>query len=129
MRFFFSIASLNSHRHPETHPCSPKSIVSGSLHQKAPKKTLPADSLLTPRKSFQARHKKPPGDPFKLEKLEFLKMRQRASPGDPKNKSTFVPPDQRLHLRISIEDVERVFWFQKVGLLPLIQCLRVTTPW
>jgi len=40
-------------------------------------------------------------------------MRQRASPGDPKNKSAFVTPDQRLHIRISIDDVERVFWFPK----------------
>jgi len=40
-------------------------------------------------------------------------MRQRASPGDPKYKSAFVPPDQRLHLRIFIDDVERVFWFRK----------------
>jgi len=103
-----------NHRHPETHSCSPRSIV-GSLHQKKTKKTLP-DSILPSRKSFQARHEKLPADPVKLEqyqKMEFLKMRQRASPGDPKNKSAFVLPDQRLHLRISIDGVERVFWFQK----------------
>ena len=115
----FSIPSFNSHRHPETHSCS---IL--SLHQKEPKKTPPVDSLLSSKKTFQARYKKLPADPFKFEqhqKMEFLKMRQRAFPGDPKYKSAFVPPDQRLHIRISIDDVERVFWFQKVGLLPLIQ--------
>ena len=74
-------------------------------------------------KSFQARHKKIPTDPFKFEqyqKMESLKMRQRASPGDPKDKSVFVPPDQRLHIKTFIDDVERVFWFRKVGLLPII---------
>jgi len=40
-------------------------------------------------------------------------MRQRASPGDPKNKSAFVPPEERLHLRIFIDDIERIFWFRK----------------
>jgi len=74
------------------------------------------DSFLPSKKTFQARYRKLPADSFKSEqhqKMEFLKMRQRASPGDPKYKSAFVPPDQRLHIRISIDDVERVFWFQK----------------
>ena len=119
------MASLNSHRHPETHSCPPnlKSIVSGSLHQ-TKQKTIPAYNLSQSKQSFQARHKKLPADPCKFEqyqKMESLKMRQRASPGDPKNKSAFVPPDQRLHLRIFIDDVERVFWFRKVGLLLLIR--------
>jgi len=104
-----------NHRHPETHSCSPQPILSGSsLRQKELKKPLPDDGP-SYKKSFQARHKKLPTDPFKLEqyqKMECLKMRQRASPGDPKF-SGFVPPDQRLHLRISIDDVERVFWFRK----------------
>jgi hypothetical protein len=81
-----------------------------------PRKTLPVNSLLPSTETFQARHKKLPADPFKFEqhrKMEFLIMRQRASPGDPKNKSAFVTPDQRLHIRISIDDVERVFWFPK----------------
>ena len=114
---------MNSHRHPETHSCSPnlKSIVSGSLPQ-TKQNTIPAYGLLLSKQSFQARHKKIPTDPLKFEqyqKMESLKMRQRASPGDPKDKSAFVPPDQRLHLRIFIDDVERAFWFRKVGLLPL----------
>jgi hypothetical protein len=114
-----NIESLNSHRHPETHLCSPnlQSIVSGSLQQ-TKQKTIPAYG----QQSFQARHKKIPADPIKFEqyqKMEFLKMRQRASPGDPENKSAFVPPDQRLHLRILIDGIEKVFWFRKVGPLPL----------
>ena len=131
MRRFCSAASLNSHRHPETHSCSPSS---GSSDQKELKKRLPVtDRLSSSKKSFQARHKKISTDPLKFEqyqKMESLKMRQRASPGDPKDKSNFVPPDQRLHLRISIDGVERVFWFRKVGLLPFnpMTC-RVTTPW
>ena len=114
---FVLIATLNSHRHPEAHSCFPKSIVSGSLHQKESKKKLQVDGLSSSKKSFQARHKKIPADPFKFEqyqKMESLKMRQRASPGDSKNDSAFVPPEQRLHLRISIDDVERIFWFRKV---------------
>jgi len=115
------MANLNSHRHPETHSCSPKSLASESSHQKEPKKTLLAAGLSPSNKSFQVRHKKIPADPFKFaqyQKMESLKMRQRASPGDFKDSSAFVPPDQRLHLRISIDDVERVFWFRKVSLLP-----------
>ena len=108
---------LNSHRHPETHSCL-KSIASGTLHR-TEQKTIPVYGLSLSKQSFQARHKKLPADPYKFEqyqKMESLKMRQRASPGDPKNKSAFVAPDQRLHLRISIDGVERVFWFRKVGL-------------
>lgn len=86
---------------------------------------LLADGLLPSKKSFQVRHKKrPEADSFKFaqyQKMESLQMRQRASPGDPKDKSTFVPPEQRLHLRISIDDFERVFWFRKVSLsLPFV---------
>ena len=117
MRTVILIASLNSHRHSETHSCP---ILSGSLHQKA-QKTPSLGNLFPSKTSFQARHKKLPADPVKFEryqKMESLKIRQRASPGDPKDKSASVPPDQRLHLRISIDDVERVFWFRKVGPLP-----------
>ncbi|KAF8803583.1 hypothetical protein BYT27DRAFT_7109719 [Phlegmacium glaucopus] len=125
-----------NHRHPETHSCSLESIASGSLHPKEPKKTLQATGLSLSKRSFQARHKKIPTDPFKFaqyQKMESLKMRQRASPGDSKENSAFVPPDQRLHLRILIDDVERVFWFRKTMVtgkaLDLISVLLKVAPY
>jgi len=62
------------------------------------------------------RFKKPPTDPAKLaqwRKLEVMKMRHKASPGDPKDKNSSIPPDQRLHVKLFVEDTEHIFWFRR----------------
>lgn len=54
-----------------------------------------------------------------MQKVELMKMRHRAVPGDPKDKPSSVLVDQRLHVKVKL-DVEKyaskegVFWFRKV---------------
>jgi len=48
-----------------------------------------------------------------------MKMRHRAIPGDPKDKPSSVLVDQRLHVKVKLDDPnyprkEGVFWFRKV---------------
>lgn len=65
---------------------------------------------------------KAPKDPKKraqLQKIEMMKMRHHAVPGDPKDAATSVMIDQRLHLKIKLEDQDYpsnqgIFWFRKV---------------
>lgn len=59
-------------------------------------------------------------DPKKLalaQKLQAMKMRQRAVPGDPKDKTAIVPLDQKLHVQVKIEgnEVVSILWFRKVN--------------
>ena len=48
-----------------------------------------------------------------------MKMRHRAIPADPKDRNASVPMDERLHIRLTQNDTEKIFWFRKVraGLL------------
>lgn len=54
-----------------------------------------------------------------MQKVELMKMRHRAVPGDSKDKPSSVLVDQRLHVKVKL-DVEKyaskegVFWFRKV---------------
>lgn len=51
------------------------------------------------------------------QKVQAMKMRQRAIPGDPKDKTTTVSLDQRLHVQVKLEgnnDIS-VLWFRKVN--------------
>lgn len=61
---------------------------------------------------------KVPTDPIKLaqyQKLELMKLRHRAVPGDSKDEQTSVPSDQRIHVKVIGESkTERFFWFRKV---------------
>jgi hypothetical protein len=61
-------------------------------------------------------------DPVKLaqwKKVQAMKMRHRAIPADPKDRNALVPMDERLHIRLTKNDTEKIFWFRKVcaGLL------------
>jgi hypothetical protein len=62
-----------------------------------------------------------PTDPKKLaqfQKVQLMKMRHRAEPGDPKEGATSVPLDQRLHVMVKtdVDPVqEKTLWFRKVG--------------
>jgi len=44
-----------------------------------------------------------------------MKMRQRAIPGDPKDKGANVPLDQRIHVQVKLDgnDTAFVLWFRK----------------
>lgn len=98
------------HRHQDVHKCP--SLVVGT---KAP--TKKASSSIASRVKLPPLRNKPPTDPVKLaqwQKMEVMKMQHRASPADPKDKNTSPPPDQRLHVKVAVEETEKVFWFRKV---------------
>ena len=64
--------------------------------------------------------KTPSSDPKKLamaQKVQAMKMRQRAVPGDPKDKTAMVSLDQKLHVQVKLEgnDTVSVLWFRKVN--------------
>ncbi|KAH9999028.1 hypothetical protein BJV77DRAFT_978537 [Russula vinacea] len=50
-------------------------------------------------------------------KVEFMKMRHRAVPADPRDKPGSIGIDQRLHIRVSCdgdpEAAQKIFWFRK----------------
>jgi len=64
--------------------------------------------------------RKVPTDPKKLaqfQKVEFMKMRHRAVPADPRDKPGSIGIDQRLHVRVNCdsdpEAAQKIFWFRK----------------
>lgn len=75
----------------------------------------------SPSSSVQATLvKTPSSDPKKLamaQKVQAMKMRQRAIPGDPKDKTATVSLDQKLHVQVKLEgnDGVSVMWFRKVN--------------
>jgi len=60
---------------------------------------------------------KVPIDPVKLahhQKVELIKMRHRAVPGDPKDRQASLPLDGRIHVKVTVDSkTERFFWFRK----------------
>ncbi|KAF9562131.1 hypothetical protein CPC08DRAFT_706851 [Agrocybe pediades] len=96
------------HRFPDVHNCvstkpNPTSVPTSGFSARQPPTVRMAS-------------KKPPTDPAKLaqwQKMELMKMRHRASPGDMKDKSSSLPPGERLHIKIVSDNKEHVFWFRK----------------
>jgi len=106
--FVLCIHPCPSHRHPETHNCPSQPI--DAIASKSQYSAVI-------QKSLRFRSAKPPTDPTKLlqwRKMEVMKMRHRAVCGDPKDKTSSLPPDQRLHVKIHFQDADKVFWFRKV---------------
>lgn len=126
------------HRHPTSHDC-PRNLAVEAETAKNNKNEL-ARSLLakhfptatskgaSPSPSYQTK----PGntsssDPKKLalaQKIQAMKMHQRAIPGDPKDKTANVPLDQKLHVQIKLEgnDPVSVLWFRKVNVSLRVTC-------
>ena len=105
---FFVHSFLPRHRHPETHNCPSQVIV-----------TTPPKSQFSAvgQKPLRNRRAKPPTDPTKLlqwQRMDVMKTRHRAVCGDPKDKTASLPPDQRLHVKIQLQQADKVFWFRKV---------------
>lgn len=71
---------------------------------------------------------KPPTDPKKLaqiQKVALMKMRHSATAGDPRDKSSTVPANERLHIKARLKVTgmpvqERLIWFRKVTSILLI---------
>lgn len=54
-----------------------------------------------------------------LRKVNLMKLRHKAVPGDPKDRSSTVPVDQRFHVTVRLEIFGRsakeiALWFRKV---------------
>jgi hypothetical protein len=81
----------------------------------------PTSKGQSPGSSFQVRPGKTPSTDTKklalVQKVQAMKMRQRAVPGDPKDKATIVSLDQKLHVQVKLEgkDTVSVLWFRKVN--------------
>lgn len=119
------------HRHPTSHDCT-RDLVAEAETAKNSKNEV-ARSLLAKHfptsASKAASHsssiqekpgKTPSSDPKKLamaQKVQAMKMRQRAVPGDPKDKTATVSLDQKLHVQVKLEgnDAVSVLWFRKVN--------------
>lgn len=117
-KFFYPRSQPNAirHRHPETHMC-PTSPVQPKLTSSLKPHHFPAKPKTPLRKA--------PTDPKKFaqwQKMDLMKMRHRAAPGDPKDKGTSPPPIERIHVKILTEQDERIFWFHKVRLSRSTQC-------
>ena len=119
------------HRHQASHNCN-RNLVVGAETTKNSKNELarsllakhfptPTSKVSSPSSSSQVRPGKiPSSDPAKLalaQKVQAMKMRQRAIPGDPKDKTTVVPLDQKLHVQVKLEgkNTASVLWFRKVN--------------
>lgn len=119
------------HRHETSHNC-PRYLAVEAETAKNNKNEL-ARSLLakhfptsasnttSPSSSSQARPgKTPSADPRKLalaQKIQAMKMRQRAIPGDPKDKTAILSLDQKIHVQVKLEgaNTAAVLWFRKVN--------------
>jgi len=51
------------------------------------------------------------------QKVQAMKMRQRAVPGDPKDKTATVSLDQKVHVQVKLEgnNTASILWFRKVN--------------
>jgi len=80
-----------------------------------------ASKTTSPGSSVQERPGKTPSSDLKklamAQKVQAMKMRQRAVPGDPKDKATTVSLDQKLHVQVKPEgnNTVSVLWFRKVN--------------
>ncbi|KAF8311554.1 hypothetical protein DL93DRAFT_2229495 [Clavulina sp. PMI_390] len=128
-----------THRYPDEHNCTgpPPSVVedaesSSTSAQLAAAKALLAKNFPGAGKSkdskassskpstSSSKPKAPPKDPAKAAKfkaVELIKMRHKASPGDPKDAKIAVAQDRRLHIYVSNESVpdspSTLLWFRK----------------
>ncbi|KAF9653168.1 hypothetical protein BDM02DRAFT_3183124 [Thelephora ganbajun] len=79
----------------------------------------PTSKATSSSSSVQVRHGKTPStDPKKLalsQKVQAMKMRQRAIPGDPKDKTVTASFDQKIHVQVKLEgnNAVSVLWFRK----------------
>ncbi|KAH7908023.1 hypothetical protein BJ138DRAFT_1091910 [Hygrophoropsis aurantiaca] len=113
------------HRYPESHSCSGAQAFEVDAKSKnATARSLLARHFGTPLHSslpVARKAAKPSTDPKKiaqLQKVTLMKMRHHAQPGDPKDRTSSVAIDQRLHVAVTTDTKgktgeERIFWFRK----------------
>ncbi|KAI0792936.1 hypothetical protein C8Q75DRAFT_714014 [Abortiporus biennis] len=133
------------HRTPSSHSCtspdpstlvSPKNIAAKALLVKhfpsSSSATSSASSSSSPSTTTMQQKKKKPLTPQQL-KIQAIKMRHKAQPGDPKDKSKDVSFTEKVHLNVSVsstipdvggEQIEKVVWFRKsIGTGKALDCL------
>ncbi|EPQ58499.1 hypothetical protein GLOTRDRAFT_57525, partial [Gloeophyllum trabeum ATCC 11539] len=113
-----------AHRYPEAHACTaeepsasqqPKNAAAVALLQKH----FPGQGSQKPpaptARPQSAPKTKDPKKLAQLQKVQLMKMRHSAIPGDQRDKTASVPIDQRLHVRVSLDGggQEKLFWFRK----------------
>ncbi len=112
---------MDRHRHPKSHVCSPP-LVQEEPKNKAALKLLEKHFPSTNAAPLSSRRTmaKIPTDPAKLakyHKVEMMKLRHHAKPGDPSKSNGDVPVGDRLHVKVSVDTStdEKALWFIKVG--------------
>ncbi|EDR14931.1 uncharacterized protein LACBIDRAFT_306217 [Laccaria bicolor S238N-H82] len=104
------------HRYPDSHTCSPhvQPVIEPLRSENARAifaKHFPQPSGTSKRQTLRTKISTNPAKLAQLHKVELIKLRRRALPGDPRDKSVSVPSDQRLHIKVAHTD--KVFWFRK----------------
>lgn len=119
-----------SHRYPQSHSCSVSAPALPSKNSTAGQALLAKHFPQTSRSATSTSAPHVPSDPKKraqLLKVQLMKMRHHAIPGDLKDKLSFVLVDQRLHVKVKLEDPkhqykEGIFWFRKVKMFIFLSC-------
>ncbi|KAJ7273451.1 hypothetical protein B0H12DRAFT_1089438 [Mycena haematopus] len=108
------------HRHPKSHSCQikPVGISENSAARALLAKNFPSTSAKTKVTTGRRAPTKIPTDPVKLaqfRKLELMKMRHAAVPIDRKDKTASIPQEDRVHVKVVVDnsDTEKVFWVRK----------------
>lgn len=114
---------MHSHREPSTHECQPLQMQDGTgIHAKNAKaralldKHFPASQSTGTSTKTTTQKLTDPKKLTQLRKVQLLKMRHKAKPGDSRDKPGSVGVAERLHLQVYIEDntASEPFWFRKV---------------
>ncbi|KAJ6611754.1 hypothetical protein B0H10DRAFT_2054953 [Mycena sp. CBHHK59/15] len=107
------------HRHPKSHSCrvEPSSAPKNEAARALLAKNFPSTSQTQAGAAPVHRPAKVPTDPVKraqFQKMELMKMRQRALPADLTDKPSAVSPNDRVHVKVVCADnTEKVFWVRK----------------
>jgi len=107
-----------SHRHSSSHLCHPPASQAEPKNATARQLLMKHFPPSKPRTQATST-KKVPTNAKKLAQyrnVELMKMRHRAMPGNPQDRASSLPIEQRLHVNVRLDgdDAERSFWFCKV---------------
>lgn len=121
----------HSHRHMQSHACPGLVIGKDDVKHETARAILAEKFLATGNSTSYTpvvarRPRNLPPDSQKLaqlQKVNLMKLRHKAAPGDPKDKGSSIPVDQRIHVTVRLEILgqstkEIVLWFRKVMWVP-----------
>ena len=118
---------IRSHRHMQSHSCTGLTVEKDDTKHGAARAIFAQKFLAsstptshTPVVVRQRRNLPPDLQKLaQLQKVNLMKLRHKAVPGDPKDRGSMVPVDQRLHIIARLEIIgqsakEITLWFRKV---------------